>query len=306
MAAVQNMAMTTTQKIIAIAVTIIIISTVAIPVIDDMQNLPHSVATNSDVNYNMIKPGEFTNDITLEVVISDSKFMCNGVDLTSLMTGITTPLVFTDSVVIAGRSASTIYFMDGNNNAYDATSVSITFKNDGTWSATYDNGTVNTTSGEFTILLYFGLNGDYGAFTVDSNNPIYLNHGATAYVVGYSWISGGTSNTFVGSTYKDGQFTTIFDRPLSTQSTVTHSFTDHVVDENEYSDRLWFSGTITATNSGTETTVNINSWAVIAPLQYTYVSSEDANLISLIGIIPIMLILVPLMMAVRMMALKRN
>ena len=289
--------MTMTQKIIAIAVTIIIISTVALPVIQDMQNAQIVEEMQSGELYSV----KHTNEkVTLGY---DSTYgpTLNGVALSSIYTGQTKETtryyVICDSVV--GFAFYTLSTQSWSYWAIKSTSsltnVSI---NNASYSAVFESGTVTITASStytssYDYLVIPDTTGNYGIWDysdrpwhVDSDSTIYaaLNTTARSYL-----IAGKISDLKVEFEISSGS--------LVTGSTASASY---VPTDDGKSNVL--SG-ITLNSGGSSASI-VDYAVVVCPLSYHTIS--DDRMYDLIGIIPIFLILVPVMLAVRMITLRRN
>lgn len=300
MAAAQNMAMTTTQKIIAIAVTIIIISTVAIPVIDDVQKEIATTGNNSAFSF-MASTGS---DITTSITNVDSTISIG--DLVISKTGdVHAATILISSGLIINTYSSTLRVTDISNDiqlaqvtAIDITSGAYSY----TVSGTDYSGTL---AGD---VLFLSDTGTYGYF--DSISDLKLNSNSKVYVTYAVTPFRDSSNNslsltgVISGTIKDGMSGTLYKYVSSEFVSVSSSSTINAVDE----DGIMYSLT-NIESSAIDSSVTYNrtvTGGIFAPIEYKYISDSDESLINLIGILPIMLILVPLMMAVRMMALKRN
>lgn len=303
MAAAQNMAMTSTQKIIAIAVTIIIISTVAIPIIDDLQDQQTTVVQNTTEKY--VSSANTDGAVTLSFV--GTSFYVNGVETDKPTWAV---LAASPKMILAssGATATTMQLITKD------LRVVIT-------SLTWNNGNVSYVAGDSTEgtvsdvgdIFYVAKKGDYGLF-YGTTDDYHINVDQKALVVAHKgWAS--TSPAFDGVfELKNGEFTAsdftleantlTYGEPFA--DVTTWSFGGSIVKDGDSPNYVVSPLSLTYVNPSNSTSYTDVGVYVFAPLAYNIISSEDASMINLIGIIPIILILVPLMMAVRMMALKRN
>ena len=290
MAAAQNMAMTTTQKIIAIAVTIIIISTVAIPVIDDILD-----DTEVTVHQNAAMRYQLDTRITADTAISYSGGVCTigstVIDFNPYPGSY--PLIITDTFVVTLWDADVLGIIsDGRIDNVTTATLSAS-------AISFVDSLSNPVSISYSAIDCIASNsGIYGAFPY--SYQFYFNKDAN--LISTTTQLNGVS-VFKG-TYNDMDIA--FNLPFS--GTVTDiSMNINVVDSGKgyYSPAEY---TYSATINDVPTTVfgNVNS-VIIAPIDYTVDPNIDIDGVgNLIAVIPILLILVPLMMAVRMIALKRN
>lgn len=288
--------MTMTQKIVAIAVAIIIISTVAAPVIQDLQDGESTILSNTGSRFSLVEADE---KITVSTI--DSFACINGVSIRSLFPdAATTVLTILSDVVVA----NIYYTNDTYSNCYitspelfpEATNFSQTLS---TGTLVFDNGVVtftdaeeNSTSAAYDYVFIPDTDGDYGSWLYSGSTgfdqPIYVDSGKKIYAyyrtTGNALSASGTLddmnvNLMVRSGAIDEETTMTLDyQNLSNGTNLLESMS---FDPS-------FSGSV----------------SVLAPLKYTV--TEDVEQASLFGVILLLLFLVPVMMAVRMIALRRN
>lgn len=294
----ETAAMTTTQKIIAIAVTIIIISTVALPVIQDLHYSLATYENNDDyLRYSMISKSEnmvlaYSDDT--ETLTKDGVPVYVGADdWTSF--GV---VGFSDEFfIVAGANSdqNKLALWTVNYIYLPSTDWTLTLSN-GTWAATDGNG--NDYSGTFNHLYLFDDAGDYGYFKVSSGWSITVNnedpvlfcdnrlHFASTIITDFAPVSK------INKAYEYSVSSFVVSGPTETSVSITMDVGDDVT-------------TITgATIGGVDVTAS--EAGVIAPIHYRVWEGNESSWDSLIQVIPILLILVPVMLAVRMIALKRN
>lgn len=296
--------MTMTQKIIAIAVVIIIISSVALPVIDQMQQ----GTTETGSNTPLFRVGEITdaNEHILSFSSGTATFDDYSVDMSSAGNQI---MAVTDSIVVFHRNSSNdmrVYAADADT-PYGAVS-SITFEN-GT--ATWEISDTTYTK-TYTQLYALDPNGNYGGYTSGTE----LKFNADSVLFGWQFnldvknpdLDPSTiryiSLLFKG-TYNDMQSVILTTaNEAVTESDGTVSLSAHLQDGGYYSFVLGTDATSTVVENDVGDYFATLGYALLAPITYTY--SEELDGADLFGVVAIMLILVPVMMAVRMIALKRN
>jgi len=279
----ENAAMTMTQKIIAIAVTIIIISTVAIPVIGDLQNQQYSIVQNTDSRYSSLDTPTFSIEVSNSVVSLDGTNVDDIVGSQPLY--IATDKFFIRSLLSSDTHSSVSVFGP----LAGSPDYSITVK-----SIVSDNGSVtitDTSNNEYTATISWAFvpnsNGNYGMFEPNNSRTLYIDADADVILVNAL-----TSSQMV--TY--GKFTELnilfklTSGTMVTTGTFTAVPTEHITEGGDY---YVYNG---------QNGVN----AVFAPLSYHVLNDDNKGLFNLIGIIPIILILVPVMIAVRMITLRRN
>lgn len=300
MAAAQTMAMTTTQKIIAIAVTIIIISTVAIPVIDDLQSTIHSTGQNTTQKFAV--SNQAVDSVSIQ--LSGSVVTVNGFSLTPSEQVIIA--ISDDFRIVALDIGGTVQVHVGTDSDTNRTTGDITITNGNLTYTVYGSDTPTVKALTSPNILYASESGSYGQF---SGGLLNVNKDTVMYaVVSHTVSNAGLDPT---SLYVSAVVKGTYQGLASAFAYGANSASVSIPEANITEKPGYLS---IDTSKG----VNISASAVqgvystydfvqfVAPLQYTYYSDADSGLINLIGVIPILLILVPLMMAVRMIALRRN
>lgn len=305
MATTQNAAMTLTQKIISIAVIIIVISTIALPVIDSdfSREIQH---TNTGYQYRV---GSTSDDVTISIV-STGVVSINGVNYSDLTSYAAVAFTDTGWIRMAGNGNSlTVFGSQSLSNSQILTS-----------SVTYSNGTITWESGGSTYtdsytspVYHISDSGNYAAFKNANTPTIYFNEdsslwtmaaNATATNSGLSPSSITARTVVFNGTYNDFDSTELLittDGVEGVKATVNMS--SFLVDHGSYYgwedvDTVPFT---IETDLGNYSSSTI--W-IIAPLNYTEIEGEGTN--TLFSVVAILLVLVPVMMAVRMITLKRN
>lgn len=297
-------ATTLTQKVIAIAVMIVVISTVALPVIGDMQDGETKTGSNTPI-YRL----DLLNDSaahTLSFADSTATYGDYVISFTGVTSG--TLLAFSDTFMAFYRSSSgdmRIYVNDGSA-PYGAMS-SITFENGiATWTASG-----NTYTKAYSWLYVPNQNGSLGAF--NTGDTIKFNASSELWAFQYNLdvknqdLEPATIRYVTAlnhGTYNNMQSVIAYTANESVTST------DSVVSLNAISDDGYLTYIVGSSTADYTVENNLGVYTaslkffVTAPVEYTYTTGNDwANLI---GVLPILLILVPVMMAVRMIATRRN
>lgn len=290
------MAMTTTQKIIAIAVTIIIISTVALPVINDMTDDEKVTFKNDSYYYADLVKDTNTHTITL----ASGVWTIDGVVLESK--GIDFPALVTDKGVIASGGTVANIMLAGNTWAYTSVSALTATVDPSTKTVSITDVTAGTTVDDFdftysNVCFLAGNSGQYASVaTTALPQEVYVSGLDDVLVLGCSssndWALrfGDTSYSYKGETsieiHADLTAVSGYD------DVYTFSLTNNVSTSDAY---LVLDGD-----------TNLRANFVFVPATVTAIVENDSQYTNLISVIPILLILVPLMMAVRMIALRRN
>lgn len=304
MAASQTMAMTLTQKIIAIAVTIIIISTVALPVISDAET-ETKTGSNASVMGFALTDSKITGSVSI-TINSDYNPVVGSYVLTTVGMKY---IVVGDTFAIRHTTSASYHDKLFVDDITSHTSISTTSVTIGPTSVTFTDTSEVSHTLTYNTCMYASESGKYGFFSgsstfyVNSDSQIYTCMGVSATNSNLTPTSisiyGVCSGTIAGLTnYMN----------FTTQNTVTSMVITGVppteaVGNGSYAIVANSSIPYTAvTNLGTYS--GNGTTGFIAPLAYDYESGNDYA--TLFNVVSIMLILVPLMIAVRMIALKRN
>ena len=290
------MAMTTTQKIIAIAVTIIIISTVAAPVIQDIETGYTAEEMNTGSRFSLASTSEV---ITINKI---DGFACiNGVSIRSIFPDVASTVlaIVSDSMVANLYFQSGTYanlyvtspdlFPDASNYTKEIAGGTIVFDSGTVTYTSEDEETVTSTTYEYVFVP--DQDGNYGSWSSSGGtftDPIYVDSGKSVYLYYRT-----TNNILSASGTLDSISSNFFvnSGSLDTDTEITMNY-EHLANGSNRLDSVSFSPSF------------LGSVSILAPLKYTTVTNiEDSGLF---GVIMILLFLVPLMMAVRMITLRRN
>lgn len=302
--------MKTTQfvsAVVGLVIIILVISSVAIPVVNSAQENQTTLMQNSTQTYAAIESSE---DITITYVHATNQWTIDGWAMPSGQDTDRTLIVACDGLMITKKS----------NVVYDLTN-SKTRQINHDASFTFSNGTVSYTIGEnnysasYTTDVYVAsATGNYGIFNIKDNAILRVTNGTeisfftpsdndyTAYAPSWFEVTDGTvddSNPIVSLKYTAaGNLVNVY----SIEAFSINSTADDELPYVEYTGtpRITFKET-----SGSANNVTVNG-CFIAPIEYIGISQDDSTLRSLFGIIPLMLIITALLYAVRFMGNSRN
>lgn len=298
-----------TMGIVGLVVIILMVTGAVLPAVENAQAEQATTANNTDMRYTAsLDPvgqyvvesktdGLYVNDKLACLIPTGSNyfFVIRGNDFTAAYTT-TGALVM--SIISTGLT-STISLDSGDKFIFDNGTVS-RFEAD-------DSSTTTVTT--YSYLVIPDSVGKYGLFTlggghffhINANVPLYLLMASTSVNSSYS---GG--NTFI-ETNSAGQIKKNVTTYLSDGSLVTDSST------------AGLSATLTSTMIGDidikVTGISFNSTSAsgattvtyaLAPVEYKFIDSEDAQYRALFAIIPLLLIIVAVLYAVRLMGASRN
>lgn len=303
-----------TAKVVALAVIVLVVCTCAIPVIMDSQEQIKSTSNNVDVSYRVI---DATMTETYEYAVVDGKLYCNGTEIV----GFTFPTggarlygvfdsdrnlgqVLSSGGIIIGSVLpdvqETVVAADSDKLIYNAGTIQI-------YTGSTEQ-TVDLVSYEWAIVPYFPEDSKLGRVAIVGDHQKYVSNDSEIYlieaasVINSSWTSGGVARLVVtpDGIVKSMYATYVESGTLKTSTDTTgisvSGFTK--VDDVHYS----FTNLTLTTPAGT---IQVYNNAYI-PIEYEYISSDDSTLRSLIGILPILLIMIPVLFAARMLKDSRN
>lgn len=301
MAAAQTMAMTMTQKIVAIAVTIIIISTVALPIIDDAEAGIKVVTQNTGQTFSMVEQDNST-DYTI-TYISSSSVSINGViypintyDIILYSDGLTV------DIAASNMRVTTPDYLE------NTTEIVLS---GGT--ATYTNTSSIEHTADYSWFLIMNTTGNYGLFRsgeifINEESTLYYTRANTSFtnsdldpssVNARGYVMAGTFDN-LKSVFAQSNTTGVTSIELSGKITGVTEVSKGVYSVKVGTNKI---DAVADTNLGEYTNTAIAMSIIAAPLNYYY---YDDSSTSMFGIVAIMLILVPVMLAVRMITLRRN
>lgn len=283
--------------VLSILVAVIVVATVAIPIVEDSSKDIRTSSNNTTQRYMA------ADNTDVEIALNDDKSAY-------LINGYSAPLeygiiyyVSDDIICFYGKASTTspslsiltssaFYTIDkvvvsgGTCTGYDsAGEVAMTIPSTGTQYAISESGT-------------------YGFFTPTTSTPLIVNKDSIIFgLVTKNLTSTSESSIAFRGFYKGtiDNLTLVAASDTATIDTanVTSSqllYTDLGNDSYQITNR---SLTITATVSGEEYT-GAGPLTIFAPIEYKIITQNDSAMISLLQIVPLLLLIVPVMMAIRM------
>lgn len=278
----------TVYAIIGVLVAVLVIATVAVPIVDESSK---SISTSVN-NANAVYAVAMTDDtLTLEVVNkAASEYKLNGVTVHP------TEDEYNSFYLIAGKNVFMRLYSDGIYARHNAQSLSIQdgyvfSASGGTW--TLKNGDSVIATDTYDVLYYPSEGGTYGIYRSASE---WIDKGAQY----LAWKEGLTTSTEAPSTVT-GPITVAWgtyggDSTISSWSSettkVNSTLSINVSEEGDLADKVSFSVVYNGNTTQLAT--------VIAPISYHVITEENSSQIALLGAVVLMLFIVPVMMAVRM------
>lgn len=289
--------------VVCLVVIVILIATVGIPVIEDAQKEQISVEQNTTEKF-AVSSGEIS-----EVTISITEGSLTVNDYVITTTG-SRMVAFADDFFIYSNSATSSLGL-----AIDGTSTIVSglteiVINDANKTISYSSSTANYTG----TLYYASEKGDYGSFAY--SNPVYFNDDSILFfsVFDGPFVNNELSpNTIRGSVFFKGTYDDLQKmvaiKTLNNVSTAPNAAAVTLSDITEVDSickstnaQTLFDMTITDdTGTYSYSRPSGNWYQMIAPIEYQYISDNDSMIVSLLSVIPLVLLIIPVMIAVNMM-----
>lgn len=262
------------KQIITATVAVILICLVAIPLIDNSTGTIHTTTQNTTQKYYATEAGELTEDLTITLV-SDNNYTINGESYPAPLNSI---IMVTDNDfwVLYGNNYN---LYQGNTQRSLMIGGSTTFHTDGTYKATTSTGTEYT--GTFTNLIYPSINGNLGYFV---NKTAYADDDSD--VIFFS-ISGSNGAIFAVKYKASGEFVENVHAPFIT-GTGAQTMTDSAIVYNTNDETIADRAIKGLTYKIGDTQYTTTSF--IAPLNYETITQNDATIITILDLIPVLLI----------------
>lgn len=273
--------------VLSILVAVIVVATVAIPVIEDSSKDIHSTVQNTTQKYYATSSGDLSEDLTITLESTNS-YTINGESYDLNINSIVMITDTGDMWVIYGNN----YNLYQKNSSYIQRSLGIggstTFYTDGTYKATTSAGVEYT--GTFGNVIYPSNDGDLGyflnstAYADDASDIIFFSiSGSNGAMFAIEYKATGEEVEKIVSPFASGAEVTLSDAAISYNST------DETIADNAINGLTYKVG---------DTSYTVSSF--IAPLEYKTITENDSAMISILQIVPLLLLIVPVMMAVRM------
>lgn len=265
------------KQIITATVAVILICLVAIPLIDNSTGTVHTTVQNATQRYYATSSSDLSEDLTITLE-SNSNYTINGESYDSTVSNIAIITDTGDIWVLYANNYNLYQKID--NGAMRSLSIggSTTFYTDGTYKATTSTGTEYT--GTYGNVIYPSKEGDLGyflnstAYVDDASNIIFFsitaNNGA---IFAIEYKSTGEEVKKIVSPFASAAEVTLTDVAISYNSA------DKTIADNAINGLTYKIG---------DTQYNLRSF--IAPLNYETITQNDATIISILDLIPVLLI----------------
>lgn len=291
--------------IVTAVVGIILLGSLLMPVIDSPGVTKEKVVgTNENELYRL--SNDFSEEVEIEI---SSGAIVNGDQVTPSTNPVI--VIFSDKFVITWYKADTDANVCDADLGYVSNVVKINLETDGTYSYTKTDSSVVTSTGAFSWIFYPSNTGDFGSFRSGVNidlgekwyscksslgaspwNPLILTMDGdqNSLTAKTAYVAANTTSPFVegGITvgYKEDYLPTVSSDGLS-----------YMVSNPQW--------TRTVTVSSTDYTISDDLTPVIAPLHYHYYVEKEMES-SLLGVIPVLIIVAILLSVVQAVVRNRN
>lgn len=280
--------------VVGLVVAILIVTVVAIPIIEDSSKEVRSTVQNTAQKYYATSSGDLSEDLTITLE-SVSNYKINGESYDLSLNNV---VIITDTGDIWVIYANNYNLYQKSDN-YAQRSLGIggstTFYTDGTYKATTSAGVEYT--GTFSNVIYPSNDGDLGyfinstAYANDASDVIFFSITNASYgaMFAIKYKATGEEVEKIVSPFSNGAEVTL------TNAAISYNSTDETIADNAINGLTYKVG---------DTSYTLR--AFIAPLEYKTITNNDSAVISIINIIPIVLIVSMLVSIVGMIFVRSN
>lgn len=281
-------------SVVALVVIVILIATVCIPVIEDAQKEQVTDYNNESVAYRI---ADTTENIT--VTLYDSYITVN--DLSIDKTDKSTSILRCDNINLT-LSGGVFWFKDLSEPVNRSVTVngSTVVISGNTWTIGEDTGSVIGT------LYVISDEGSIGEYYPSSETPVYINDNSVlSFMLSGVLTAEGMESVFYSAimrgTIGNLQIISMYvgETPLvNPTATVTLSADSYTAIDPICYALTGINGTITYTDSDVTYSGSLSTANIFAPIAYQALSDNDSMIYSLLGVIPLMLLMIPIMVCV--------
>lgn len=286
--------------VLSILVAVIVVATVAIPVIEDSSKEIKTTQNNVSERYMMSE--STVGEITIEATETAGTFIINGESKT-INAGDYSDFwcVLTNNLFVRLYSTSSWVTFDGLPVSFTnlGTTGKVVINSEG-WTVTVPSGSgAGTYTGTYDWICYPNEKGNYGLYRY-SVNGAYVDNDATVFAIKESPnASEGvmTIPSVIWSGSIDGGDNTkiAWDR-TNNQTLDVSSSTNVYIKYSEKGEISTKMSSVTVEYGDNSATIS----TVIIPIEYHVITENDSAMISILQIVPLLLLIVPVMMAIRM------
>lgn len=280
--------------ILSILVAVIVVATVAIPIVESSGTQIYTTENNTTERFMMAS--DSSEVVTLGFSTANG-YSVNGVTVPQPSTSTWNVKAFWPGG-FAKYNGTGFMEINGNGEASRFNVTKIVY-DPAASTLTYTTLTEDVVVNDVPYMYYMANDGDYGLFV--STNPVSINKDTDYFIFVENTNLTGTGAFRSGFVYNnDSLVETIIDPKLAGSD---RNFQDTTITFNlniEDVDRYHFTidGVTDLTVGGS--VISSQTITIVAPIEYKAVSQNDSAMISILQIVPLLLLIVPVMMAVRM------
>lgn len=289
--------------VLSILVAVIVVATVAIPVIEDSSKEIRTSQNNVAEKYMMTE--STTGEFTIEATETTGTYIINGESKTFNTDDYSNfYCVLTNNLFVRLNSTSSYLYFEGlqYSVANLGTAGKVTINSDG-WTVYIPQGSAaGTYNGTYDWICYPNEKGNYGLYRFTGN--VYVDNDAMVFAISENnLITDGTlknpSVIWSGSINGGDNTKYAWNTTTSPPTDVTDATEIYI----EYTEKGELSTKLNrVVNKYGDNSVGIAT--TIIPIEYHVITENDSAMISILQIVPLLLLIVPVMMAVRMYSSK--
>lgn len=287
----------TVYAIIGVLVAVLVVATVAVPVVEDSTKVIDTRVENSNYRYMMVDDDMDDRIVVSSTDPSSGVFTINGTPVTFLSDDEwgNFYLIATDTLFLRLYSDGVYATYEGKHWHYNISNgFEIVFEN-GTWTLTRPD--VDPLTRTYEWLFYPSSDGSYGLFR---SSEVWVDRDAMV----VAWKESATSSEgvitmptmSVWGSIDDGLVHSAWIEESDEYVDVSADTTTYfdIIESGDKADKITICASYGSNSQAIAT--------IIAPIEYHVITASDAGLINLLYIVPAFLFLVPIMMIVRMIA----
>ena len=292
--------------VVTVLAVVLISSACIIPVVQSTQSAQYSPDNNSNELFVIADGAESTptNPTVLELT-EDGYLVINGVTDTQAYAS-NIEKIWANNVGIRVNLMSSGYAFQSTlwTDATTSSAISpVKLFYDGSTLTGYDATDTVVMSVDSDFFIYPSSKGTYGQFdlrSADVRSSLHINKDATVFAG-----SNGNNYGFMKGTYADG-FQMVGYSGNSTLDTRTLTYTSVLSDDGLTWQFVSKPAMVLSDSAGVAESSTSDWINIYAPIEYKYLSDNDSVIIAMLGIIPVLILLVPIMLVVRSFGVGRD
>lgn len=289
--------------VVTVLVVVLISTAAIIPIVQAAQEEQTTVVQNTGAYY-VASPGIPSTGLEFVINVSGDKVVVNDYEFDLSGYGfLRTPIIVSDSFIVTATAGGTpsVGYLNFESIALNLNTlpISISIASDGTYTVTSGD---SSDSGTCTKIVYASDKGTLGYFP--NSGSVWIDHDKPYYIVGNMWGNSIVKNVSAFIEMNDGTPTVL--ALASALEMTLSSVTVSTVEEGELADKYTSPSVVIGyVDNDTPATITM-SGGFLAPIDYTTISENDSMIIAMLGIIPVLLLVVPIMIVVRAFGMGRD